>query len=1045
MILVEYSIKFRIAMAVVCLILIIFGAIAYNSLPLESFPEVVIPYVIVSSRYEGVSPADMETLVTMHIEKKLKGLEDVKEIRSSSAEGFSLVSVEFNPDVDIDTALQKVRDKVDQAKGDLPDDMDDPEVDEVNFSSIPIVYINLYGNDINPVKLKQIAEDLQDKIEAVQGVLSAPIFGGLEREIRVEFDPQRLSYYKLTLQEIVTAIKSNNANTPGGNIEMNGTKYMIKIPGEFDNPLEINNLVLLVKNGKPIYLTDVASIRDTFKDRLTYSRLNGKDSITIGVQKRAGENIVNLTEKIKQLVDEESVKFPKNVKYVFTSEQSKFIKRMVADLKNNIITALILVITIVFITLGFRNAIFISIAIPLSMLITFIVLNLKDTTLNMIVLFSLILASGMLVDNGIVLVENIYRHMMMKKSKLQASIDGANEVAWPIITSTLTTVAAFVPLMSWPGIIGEFMYYLPFTVNIVLLASLFVALMINPPLCSLYMSVKKKVNINESEAESENIHPILKYYRLLLVKSINHSTFVIIFCVVLFIAVFIVYGKFNHGVEFFPNTEPDIGFVRVKTSEGSTLDLTDGIIKRLEPIVAEYKDIKNYISSVGSSSSDGLVASGEKANRADITLEFVDEDKRVKKSSEIIEELRGKIKSSAGIEIEIVKEEGGPPTGKPINIELSGDKYEILSAMSQKIKDSIKGVQGAADIKDDYMVGVPEIKIRIDRVKSALLGLSTLEIAETIKTAFNGRELGVLREVEKEFDITARLPEKDRKDLEQIKNLLIPSRVGEPVPLSSVAQIITSSGVASVQHVDQKRTITITGNIKKGFNNNKVRAKVMEIVNKMKFPSGYRVTMTGESEEQDKASAFLTKAFMLAVFFVALIIVTQFNSIVFAFIIMSSVLMSLIGVLLGLLATNTPFGIIMTGIGVISLAGVVVNNAIVLLDFIQVQRRSGKKLTDALVYAGVTRFRPVMLTAITTIFGLLPLAFGVSYNFLEWKWDIGSTSVMWWKPMAVAVVFGLTFATLLTLVFVPTLYYFLWRIKHFILRLLKREKPGQAA
>jgi len=1016
MIISDAAIKKRTTVFVLLVMIVIFGLYNYVTLPRELAPDIPVPYIFVTTTYTGVSPADMENNVTMHLEKKLKGLQDVEEITSVSAEGISTISIEFLPDVDIDDALQKVRDKVDLAEPDLPADADDPSVAEVSFSDFPIMIVNVAG-DVGLIRLKAIADELEDQIESIPGVLDAAVIGGLEREIRIEPDPDRLAAYEIPLSELLALIESENADIAAGNIDLPEAKFQVRIPGEFDEPREAQGLILMKKNDSPIYLTDVARIRDTFKDAESYSRINGRECVAISIQKRTGENALRITGEVKEILEEARATLPEGAEIIISMDASKWIKIMLADLENNILSGLLLVLAIIFVSMGFVNAIFVALAIPLSMFISFTVLRLVDLTLSNVVLFGLILSLGMLVDNAIVIVENIYRHMQEGKDRLTAAREGTAEVSWPVITSTLTTICAFLPMLFWPGITGEFMGFLPKTVIITLSASLFVAMVINPALCSRLMRVRA---FRDMKKEKKSNFFLMRYERFLNL-SLDHPGMTLFVCGLMLVGAVVAYGKFGHGIEFFPKADPDSAMMLIWMPEGTSLDKTDELVRQIEKELGKYKDINNYVANVGSRPGGFFGGTATGSHMARISIDFKEMELREKPSRWIIQQLRQDVSGLAGAEIEVKEEQPGPPQDPPINIEISGEDFDILAKITREVKDRIEGVPGLVDLKDDYEQARPELRFRVDRQRAALLDVSTVMVANFIKAAVLGREIGTFRQGEDEYDITLRLAPEDRDDLQKVLRLNVPGPGGQPIPLSSLARMEYAGGLGSITRIDQDRVITVKSEVE-GRLPNDALAEVKQKLAGYKLPAGYKIRYTGQDERQKESSDFLMKAFIVALFLIALVLISLFNSVALPFIIMVSVILSLIGVLIGLLVTGMPFGVIMTGVGVISLAGVVVNNAIVLIDYIQLLRQRGLARRDALVQAGLIRLRPVMLTAITTILGLIPMATGLSFNFRELHFVVGSASSQWWGSMAIAVIFGLAFATLLTLVVVPTMY-----------------------
>jgi len=1022
------AIRQRSTVFALMLIIVLVGIYSYIVLPRESTPDITIPYVLVVTPYEGVASSDIESLITNPIERKLRGLKNVEEIRSVSAEGSSMITVEFIPDVDIDDAIQWVRDKVDQAKGDLPDDLEsDPQILEINLSEFPVMMVAVSG-DVPETVLKGTAEELEEHIEEIPGVLDVVLTGGREHQVRVEIDPDRLAAYRISFNEVVAAVARENVNIPGGSIDIGQGKYLLRIPGEFTEPSQIDNLVMVVRDGKPIYYKDLATAEFTFEDATSYARLDSKPSVTLAVKKRTGENIIEVTDRVFALLEYAKPLLPEGVELSVTLNQSKDIRRMVSELENNILTGLILVVSVLFLFLGLRNSLFVAMAIPFSMLMSFVIIQALGMTLNMVVLFSLILALGMLVDNAIVIVENIYRHMQEGKSRVESAKTAASEVGWPIISSTITTLCAFFPMIFWPGIMGEFMKYLPMTLIITLSSSLFVALVINPTVCATLMRVKP----GEVQPDVERTR-IVRMYRATLEWALSHQGATIGLAVLLLFLIAGIYGGMVGakilGVELFPDTEPNRAFVEVKAPEGTSLDTTDSYVHRVEEVVAPEQDVKYAIAEVGvAPSGESGSGNGTPSHIGKVSLEFVERKERHESSNDVLERVREGLTGFTGAEIKVEKEKNGPPTGPPVSIEVSGEQVVVLESLVAQVRERIKGIEGLVDLKDDFSRAKPEIRVLVDREKATLLGLSTADISVLVKAAISGSKMGVYRQGKDEYDIVVRLPEERRRNIADIESLLIPTNSGAPVPLTTVAKLELGTGFGSIRHIDQKRVVTISGNTV-GRNSNEVLADVQAGLANLDIPAGYRINYSGEQEEQQKATAFLEKAFLVAIFLIMLVLITQFNSVSQTFIVMTSVVLSLSGVFLGLILTLTNFGIIMTGIGVISLAGVVVNNAIVLIDYINQLRRGGMELYDALVRAGLIRFRPVMLTAMTTILGLLPMAVGVSFDFKSFSWEIGGESAQWWGPMAVAVIFGLAAATLLTLVVVPVLYALFARLK----------------
>ena len=1073
MIVSDAAVKNRVSIMVLAVMILIFGTYSYMVLPRESSPDITIPHVFVSTSYKGVSAADIETSITIHIEKKLKGLDRVKKIHSVSAEGLSQIDVEFIPGTDIDEVLTKVKDKVDEAMGDLPSDLEnDPSVFEVNFSELPIVVFSLSGTCGNAC-LKKIADDLADDIEAIPGVLEAEVTGGLEREIRLEIDPDKLAYYRIPITRFQNVVVSENRNTSGGAIILGDGRYQLRVPGEFTTPEELFGLVVGNFDGRPVYLKDLATVVDGFKEETSHSRLDGREAVSVSVKKRVGENIIFITDRIDEVIAARQPAWPQDTEISKLMDQAREIRGMVADLENNIISGLILVAVVLFFVLGSRNAMLVAMAIPFSMLLSFTILYALDITLNMVVLFSLTIALGMLVDNAIVIIDNIYRYMQQGVSRLEAAMRATGEVAWPVIGSTVTTLAAFFPMIFWPGIMGEFMRYLPITLIVTLSSSLFVAMVINPALAAIFIKVKDvgatgRFNSAEKVAlageKPVKIRGItLTLYARFLGAALRHRivTVLISFAfLVLMVQVWLLSVGLEKPVEFFPSIDPKTAYVNIDPPEGADLGYLDQLVRQVELAVIGYESDQMKTVSLppgddyqraytpqphrradgeeffGPGDLDNIEHVYAKAVRSSggasnfgsnlpnhVGIQFLDLKDREHPSAGDLETVRERVKQIAGGRITVDEAEEGPPTGSPINIEISGDDFRILGQLAEQIETIIAQVPFVEDISNNYVAGLPSIQVRIDRQRVAMFDLSTNAIGFALKTAYNGLDISTYREGDEDYDIVVRLTEADRNVTDVLRKLMIPTPSGQLVPLTTIATINYVGNLGEITRINHERTVTVKANVDETKAPGAVvRAQCQELLTDFPMPPGYRFKFTGEFEFQKESEVFLSKAFMVAIFLIFFILVTLFNSVAQPLIIMTSVILSLGGAFLGLMVIRSPFGIIMSGVGVISLAGVVVNNAIVLIDYTNKLRSRGLSLTDAVISAGATRLRPVLLTAVTTVLGLIPMVTGVSYDFHVMAISWVSESTQWWRSMAIVVIFGLLIATFLTLVVVPTLY-----------------------
>lgn len=1023
---ISYLVRHAATVLLLMVCVLVLGTITYVKLPREANPDVAVPFVMVTTAYPGVSPEDVETLLTVPLENELTGLKDLKEMRSTSAEGVSMISLEFEADVVIEDVLQRVRDRVSRVKPDLPQDAEDTDVREISFSDMPIVILTL-GGPVDDVELKRHGERLEEKLKRVPGVLDVKLSGGRTRQIRVQVDPDRLEHYGLSLSDVLSAIGSENVNIPGGDVRAGSANFLVRVPGEFKAPSEIDEVAIKRVGDRPVFVRDVARVVDGFADQSTYSRMNGQPAVSLAVSKRAGANILDVASLVKVIADDEAKRWPEGVSYRALGDQSRFVKDMVSELENNIIAALILVVGVVLFFLGFRNSFFVAIAIPLSMLMAMGVFWALGMTLNIVVLFALILVLGMLVDNAIVLVENIYRHLEFGKTLFEASIDGAKEIAGAVTASTLTTVAAFVPLLFWTGIMGEFMVYLPITVVTVLLSSLIVAV------CFLPVITARMMKQSQKSHDDFRSRLVLRAYRRTLEWAIDHRYLTSFAMVAALVVSFIGYGAFNHGTEFFPDVEPDRATIVVRAPEGTDVEATDAIVRQVEVMLEKEPNVEVFVSETGVAATDFSSSAAE--NQARITVDFLPhptkshegDTPRQEDARLTVDRLRQQFATIVGAEVTIDKERMGPPVGKPVAVEVASDNFHRAGEAAAKVRRDLAAIEGVTDLSDDYRVGRPELRFDIDRGAAKRVGASTQAVASALRTAVSGTKASSFRDGDDEYDIMVEVAPRFRSDMSAIMRLRIPGREDTspdtfPVPLSAIASYRLAGGSGAIRHVNQNPIVTIEGDVAEGQNENAVRARVIEYIEKAELPEGVTLRLGGANDEQRASQEFLSGAFLVAIFLIAIVLVGQFNRYDLPLIILASVILSLVGVLWGLILTGTAFGIVMTGLGVISLAGVVVNNAIVLLDYVEQLRREGQGVREALIEAGLTRFRPVMLTAITTILGLVPMAIGLTLDFREMRAFLGSQTATWWGPMAVAVIFGLAFATLLTLVVVPTLY-----------------------
>ncbi len=1063
------------------------GLLSYRAIPKESFPEIESAFIAVNTIYAGVSPDDMESLVTRKIEEELNTISDIAELTSTSVEGYSSVVAEFDSDVRVSEALQKVREKVDLARPELPSDAEDPTIFEFSMSDAPVMRVNLAGG-YGLVRLKELGEELQERIESIPAVLRVDLRGGLEREVRVDVDLGKLKYYNVSFGDVLDAIRLENVNIPGGSIDVNGMKYLVRVDGEFDTPSLIQDLVVKTVNGRPVYVRDIAAVEFGFAERETYARLGEEPVVTLDVIKRSGENIIATAEAVRAEIEAMRRLFPPSTVVSITSDMSQDIGNMVSSLENNIISGLLLIVGVLLFVLGLRTSVFVALSIPTSMFLSFVLLRVLGVSMNMVVLFSLILALGMLVDNAIVIVENIYRFIEEGWDRKTAAKKATGEVAIPVIAATATTLAAFTPLLFWPGFVGEFMGYLPMTLIITLSSSLFVALVIVPTLCSLFLrpegapvrplsrgarlgllaltaiALLLVASVNPLTAlvfaatavglrflhtrlldrigrafMADGFPRLVRWYERRLIWCLNHRKTVLGGSLMAFVLTLFVYGAFAPPVEYFPEDIPPRSlYVAIEAPTGTSADVTNSYASRLKAQidgiegVADATSVVTTVGSTGGNPMEGTGPTGPESGR--ISLSMIDFQDRRFDVFNTLRDMQATVGTRlAGAEVRVDKITEGPPSGPPVNIEITGEDPSRLKTLADEAINLIENspvYSLLVGLESDMNDARPELQVVVDRERASLYGLSTNDVGFAVRGAINGLEAAKYRTGNDEYDIIVRLREADRQELAALGRLTVFSE-GDQIPLLSVADWTVGEGYGSIRRKDMDRVATISAEVAAGHNGNQVREGVKGVLAGFSegLPPGYALQFTGEQEDQQEAMDFLLGAFMAALMLIALILVSQFNSVIKPVIILSSVIMSTIGVLIGLMVFQMPFVIIMTGVGVISLAGIVVNNAIVLIDYVDVLRRRDRMpQRAALIQGGKTRLRPVLLTALTTALGLIPLAVGLNFDFFGLFGSLspdlfwGGEQAAWWGPMAVAVIVGILFATFLTLILVPVLY-----------------------
>ena len=1109
----SWAIDNKVAIYVATVIITLAGIITYNSLPKESFPEVVFPQIYVSTPYPGAAPKDIENLITKHLEKQMKSLTGVKKITSNSVQDFSNVIIEFQTDVSISDAKRDVKDAVDRAKPDLPTDLpDDPQVIDIDISAFPIMFVNLSG-DYDLQTLKRYAEMMQDRIEAVKQIRRADIAGALDREIQINVDLYKAALAGVSMNDVFAAISSENVIVPGGQLAVGGMKRSLSVSGEYKSAEEIGNTVVGSIRGGKIYLRDIAQVLDTHKEQESFARLDKKNVVTLQIVKRSGENLILASDAITEIIkDYKANVLPQGLDVTITADQSENTRTTLHDLINTIIIGFILVTIILMFFMGATNAIFVGLSVPLSSFIAFLVFPGIGFTLNIMTLFSFLLALGIVVDDAIVVIENTHRVFENGKVPIRkAAKIAAGEVFLPVFTGTMVVLAPFVPLAFWPGVIGKFMMYLPITLIIALMASLIVAYIINPVFAADFM----KPHDHDQNPEKSKFTKGFKITAIvfgsialmsyiigaiglgnlavfLFILYALHHFFIskviskfqtsawpsvqasyknfIQWCLVKYRPIWIMAGVFflfifsiwftgvrKPPVVFFPNGDPNFIYAFIRMPIGTDQKVTDSITSVVEDRIIKVLTkngkvdpiVESVISNVAVGASEDPTQGGVSPHLGKVGVGFVKYAERHGQSTAVyMDQIREGVKGVKGAEISVDQEKGGPPTGKPISIEIAADDFDQLVSTSTRLKRYLDSLQipGVEELKSDFQSDKPEIKIAIDREKANREGISTTDIGRALGTAVFGVEVSRFRDENDDYPIELRILPSQRNDVNALMSLPITYRdmsMGgqvRQVPLSSFATVAYTNSYAGIKRIDQKRVVTLSSNVLGGFNENEVVAEIKSKMETFAIPDGVTVDMTGAQEEQAETASFLMLAFCLAFGMITMILVLQFNSISKPLIILSEILFSIIGVLIGFSLFRLEISIVMTGIGIMALAGLVVRNGILLVEFTDLLRSQGIQLKEAIAEAAKTRMTPVMLTTTAATIGLIPLGVGLNIDFVTLFTDLnphiffGGDNVAFWGPLAWTMIFGLLFGTFLTLVLVPVLYLLFAKLKERIFK-----------
>jgi len=1147
-----WSINNRTSIYLVMLFVTLAGVFQFVTLPKEQFPDIVIPTIYVSTIYVGNSPKDIENLVTRPIEKQIKGITGakIKKVTSTSQQDYSAIIVEFDTEVKTDVAIQKVKDAIDKSKQDLPTDLtQEPTALEVNLSDQPIMYVNVSGN-YDVVRLKKMADDLKDKLEELPQINRVDLVGAPTREFQINVDNYRMQAANITFDDIANAVSRENMDISGGLLDVGNMKRNLQLKGQFKTSFDIEQIILRNTSGAPIYLKDIATIKDTIKETESYARLNGSNVITLNIIKRAGENLIQTSDDVKRITREmQKSNFPKDLKVVITGDQSKQTRTSFNDLVNSIVIGFVLVLVILMFFMGVTNAFFVALSVPLSMFVAFMFLPAADlivgshVTLNFIVLFALLFGLGIIVDDAIVVIENTHRIFFASKGKLTAqksAMMAAGEVFIPVFAGTLTTLAPFFPLLFWPGIIGKFMIYLPAMLIFTLSASLIVAFIMNPVFAVDFMNhpeeediPKKKSDIFKStlfwviigigifmdiigisknnvasitaahagfqeaiDAANSAATPylffgnlllffailmvfnkyvlegtihyfqhrglpwIMNHYETLLYKALKEwrpvhlllGTFALLILSVWF------FGARKVPVVFFPQGDPNYIYVYLKLPVGTSVNYTDSVTRALERRVDKVLGIdsaknktnpivESVIANVAIGASDP--SSGDRSTRSElgrVQISFAEFEKRKGVSTKkYLDEIRKAVKGIPGAEISVDQEKGGPPTDPPVNIEIASEEFDDMIKTAVSLKNYLDSLQvpGVEELKMDIDLTNPEITLTVNRQRALIAGVSSAQIGQQLRTALFGREASKIKDGKDEYKIQIRNNQIQRKSLEDLLNMNIvfldqkDKGAIKSVPISSVVNVDYTSTLGSVKRKDQKRVITLRSNVLQGYTPTAVNLELTGYIERFsrKIPGNVTIKQTGEGEQQAETGAFLGKALIYALMGILVILVLQFNSVSKAVIILTEIIFSVIGVMLGFGITKMEVSVVMTGIGIVGLAGIVVKNGILVIEFADELRSRGMKTKMAVIQAGKTRIIPVLLTAMAAILALVPLAIGFNINFIQMFADFqphiffGGDNARFWKPLSWTIIFGLSFAFFMTLVIVPSMYLIAERLR----------------
>lgn len=996
------------------------GAFAYTAIPKEANPEIPLPLVYVSTGLDGISPTDAERLLIEPLESEFASITGLDRMESHASEGFASIQLEFLPGGDIDDALDKVREAVDRAEGELPDDANDVTITEINTALFPIITAILSG-PIPERTLNELADDVQEAIEGLPGVLEVDVGGTRDEFLEVLIDPTVFQTYNLSFEEVIGQIQRNNQLIAAGAIESGAGRVVLKVPGLIEDLEDVLDMPVKVRGGTVVTFSDVATIRRSFEDPTGFARINGQPALALEVKKRSGANIIETVADVKAVVAELRADWPDTVTVDFLQDQSEQVEDLLSDLEANVIAAVILVMIVIVFALGLRSAILVGLAIPGAFLAGVTALWALGFTMNIVVLFSLILVVGMLVDGAIVTTELADRKLQEGASAPDAYAFAAKRMAWPIIASTATTLSVFFPLLFWTGMVGEFMKFLPITVILTLFASLFMALIFIPVVGGWIgkrqpQTARAKAALHMAEAgDPRQITGLTGVYVRLLERAILRPGTTLLLAVSLLLGAFGLYGQLGKGVTFFPSVEPEFMQVQVRARDNVSIYERDRLLRLVENRILGYDEIARvYARSVMSA------GQGDEETIGTLQLELTEWDTR-RKAEVIGEEIRTDVSDIAGIDVQVLTEDGGPAAGKPINLQLRTDDAEAQAKAVEAVRDAMARIGGFTDITDTRPLPGVELSINVDRVEAARFGADVSLLGQAVQLLTQGIKVASYRpgDIDGTLDIRVRFPHGERS-LAELGNLRVPTSTGL-VPIANFVSFSPTERVGTIRRIDEQRVVTVEANLAPGVLLNDQVAALTTAMDDGGLPDGVSYSFAGEAEDQTEAMVFLVGAFISAILLMFLILLIQFNSFYQAFIVMSAIVFSVAGVLLGLLVTGRPFGIVMGGIGVIALAGIVVNNNIVLIDTYNQLKASGLSPLESALRTGAQRLRPVLLTSITTALGLMPMVIGLNIDFFTREIVYGAPSSQWWTELSSAIAGGLAVATVLTLIVTPAM------------------------